>query len=178
MILNRKRRRLNTRLQATKSTTSNPNKVEKIEQQLIVIIDKIKDSIKNQKLADEKRAINTVSVNPRYFFSYAKRFSKKRTNIGPLIDRDNNLQQDPKKMADMLQDQYSSVFSDPEVQTDYNTDQPSEHNTTLENITFTCDDITSAIKEIGEFSACGDDDIPSVILKNCAEDLSYPIMLI
>ena len=80
-------------------------------------------------------------------------------------------------MADMLQDQYSSVFSDPDADTNHHT----EHVpliSILEDIDFTCEDITAAIMEIGEFSACGNNDIPSVILKNCAEELSYPIMQI
>ena len=35
-----------------------------------------------------------------------------------------------------------------------------------------------AIKEIGEYSTCADDDVPAIILKNCASVMSYPILLI
>ena len=59
------------------------------------------------------KAILTLKDNPRYFYSYAKKFAKSKTTIGPLLDSENNLQQDPEKMANLLQDQYSSVFSDP-----------------------------------------------------------------
>ena len=176
-ILNRKRRRFNARLQAAKSVPDNNINVNKIEEELNNVIKQIKTSHHNQKLQDENRAIDAIKENPKYFFSYSKKSRKTKSTIGPLIDNNKQLKQNPKQMADMLQEQYASVFSDPEVNTD---NHPSEHPliSILEDIDFNCEDITSAIKEIGEFSACGDSDIPSVILKNCAEELSYPIWLI
>ena len=137
----------------------------------------IKTSHHNQRLQDENRAINTIKENPKYFFSYSKKSSKCKSTVGPLIDNNNKLQQNPKLMADLLQEQYSSVFSDPDAKVDNHPDHVTL-GSILEDIEFTCEDITAAIKEIGEFSACGDTDIPSVILKNCADELSYPIMLI
>ena len=79
-------------------------------------------------------------------------------------------------MADMLQKQYSSVFSKP--QQVYENNHPQQETTLLEDITFTKDDIFSAIKEIGEHSSSTNDDVPALILKNCASELSYPILLI
>ena len=176
-ILNRKRRKINKRLVAARQNSTNLQYVERIEKQLDEVINKIQESITNQKIADEKYAIKTISINPSYFFSYSKRFSKKATTIGPLIDSDGNLQQHPKKMADMLQQQYASVFSDPNTQTNF-TAQNNEEIPIIDNITFTTEDIITAIKQIGEFSASAEDDIPSVILKHCAAELCYPIMLI
>ena len=176
-ILNRKRRRFNARLQAAKSIEHNKHNITKIEEELSEVIVKIKDCIKNEKLEDERRAIDTIRENPKYFYSYSKKHSKKKSTVGPLIDKDNKLHQDPKQMANMLQDQYSSVFSDPDSKTNHCCDHTSL-NSILDDIDFTCEDITAAIKEIGEFSAGGTNDIPSFILKNCAEELSYPIMLI
>ena len=49
----------------------------------------------------------------RAFTQYNKRVSKLKSNIGTLIDKDGVLQTDPKIMADLLQHQYTSVFSDP-----------------------------------------------------------------
>ena len=45
----------------------------------------------------------------------------------------------------------------------------------LENITFTEEDVVSAIGEINTYAACGEEDIPAIVLKNCKEELSYPI---
>ena len=176
-ILNRKRRKLNNRLlSARSSTNSTQNHIENIENQLSEIIDKIKSSISKQKEAEEAYAVNTVSTNPSYFFSYAKRFNKQRSTTGPLLDSEGKLQQDPKKMADMLQQQYASVFSDPSAKSDFK-EQNHEILQILENIEITCEDIVSAIKEIGEFSSSAGHDIPAIILKNCAQELSYPLKI-
>ena len=40
---------------------------------------------------------------------------------------------------------------------------------------FTPDDIKRAIDEIGTYSSGGDNDIPAIVLKNCKDELSYPI---
>ena len=118
-ILNRKRRRLNPRLQAAKSVENNKHNIDKIEQEFNEVIAKIKESHRNEKLEDERRAIDTIRENPKYFYSYSKKHAKRKSTVGPLIDKDNKLQQDHKKIADMLQDQYTSVFSDPETNTDH-----------------------------------------------------------
>ncbi|KAL5272901.1 hypothetical protein ACHWQZ_G000914 [Mnemiopsis leidyi] len=72
-------------------------------------------------------------------------------------------------MADLLQKQYMSVFSDPKsklkkvpIQQD-----PLYHG--LDNIDFTCDEIIEAIKEIDVNAASWHDDIPAKVLNNCAE---------
>ena len=178
-ILNRKRRKITNRLLTARYKPENPQQIEKIEKQLTDVVNKIKSSIKNQKESDEKRAVNTVTSKPSYFFSYAKRFNKQTTTTGPLLDADGNLQQHPKKMADMLQDQYTSVFSTPDDQTDSPLpQQPEKDSPILDDFTFTQDDVISALKEIGEHSASSEDDIPAIILKHCAEAISYPILLI
>ena len=42
-----------------------------------------------------------LKENPRHFCSYAKRFSKLGSNIGPLKDKDGKFQQDPEEMANI-----------------------------------------------------------------------------
>ena len=51
--------------------------------------------------------------NPSYFYSYAKKFSRVKSKIGPLKDDQGYFVSDPKQMANMLQRQFCSVFSDP-----------------------------------------------------------------
>lgn len=179
IILNRKRRKLTKRLSESKeeiqTKPQTPQQIAKIEKQLNEVIDKLKNSIKAQMVNEEDKAVKSVGENPSYFFSYAKRHAKHQTTVGPLIDNDGKLQQHPKKMADMLQEQYSSVFSEP---SDNSVNQPQQDTTVIEDITFTKEDVISAIKEIGEHSSSADDDIPAIVLKNCANELSYPILQI
>ena len=125
----------------------------------------------------ELKAVECVKNNPKYFFSYAKRFSKLKSNIGPLRDTESGiLQHDPQKMAEILQTQYSSVFSDPKNPKKRNTlDDTSRPPDTLTGIVFTVEDIISAIDEINPDSATSDGDIPAKILKFCKKPLSQAL---
>ena len=58
----------------------------------------------------EHKAVSAITRNSKYFFSYAKKFSTISTALGPLIDMDNKVISCPQKMADMLAEQYNSVF--------------------------------------------------------------------
>jgi hypothetical protein len=92
---------------------------------------------------------------------------------------DKNLEDDPKKMADLLQQQYSSVFSDPKSNKKKCPCLKNLNITkTLSEIDITTENIIKAIDEIGIDAACGEDDIPAIVLKNCKHAISNPIMLI
>ena len=62
----------------------------------------------------ERKAIEKIKANPRAFFTYSKSKSKTTTTIGPLLDKDKKLQTDPLTMSNILQDQYTKVFSNPD----------------------------------------------------------------
>ena len=81
-------------------------------------------------------------------------------------------------MADILQNQYSSVFSDPNNPKKKSPNLKLNIEDIISDIAFTCDDVVNAINEISENSACGDNDIPALILKKCKDSISYPILLI
>ena len=98
---------------------------------------KIKESIEQQELEKETKVLEKIKENPRYFYSYAKRFSKRPSTIGPLLNDKNELEADPKKMADLLQQQYSSVFSDPKCENKKCPNQKIEIKSTLSDIVFT-----------------------------------------
>ena len=113
-ITNRKRRKLNGRLKALKQVNPTSPNIRDIEDQLSLIQIELRDLYYSEQNDKEKRAVETLKSNPRYFFSYAKKFSKLRCNTGPLRDKNGHLQSDLKEMADILQDQYISVFSNTE----------------------------------------------------------------
>ena len=75
---------------------------------------KIRDNIRSSQFQRESRALNVIKSNLKYFYSYAKRFSKVKSRIGLLKKlTDGNYENDPSKMAAMLQEQFCEVFSDP-----------------------------------------------------------------
>ena len=122
--------------------------------------------------------MRAVKDNPRYFFSYAKRFSKSSSTVGPLKSSDGSLTQDPKEMADLLQRQYLSVFSNPKSDDKRVPPSDSLPDFEIEEIDFNCDDIISAIKEIDPNASSCPNDIPAKILHKCCNQLAYPILSI
>ena len=177
--LHRNKRNLQKNLNMLQTLTPlKTRKIQKIKDKLEEIHTQIKESIDEQRIDEERRAVQAIKKNPRYFFSYSKKHAKCKCKIGPLLDLENKLQNDPKKMANLLQNQYSSVFSDPKSKKKKAPKIEQITNKILENITFTTDDIEKAINEINTYSACGEDDIPAIILKNCKSELSYPIWMI
>ena len=86
----------------------------------------------------------------------------------------NSLEQlvkDPKEMADILQNQYKSVFSDPDSATKVVPTATETLSYCMENINLSCDEIITAIKEIDINAASCPDDIPVKILHKCCEIL-------
>ena len=114
--------------------------------------------------------------NHNFFFSYAKGFAKQRSIVGLLI-KGGNLSHDPFEMANILQEQYKSAFSNPKS-ADKSLPCNSRTSVSLEDISFSTSDIEDAIDEIDRNSSTTDNDIPAVVLKECKAVLSYPIFLI
>ena len=81
-------------------------------------------------------------------------------------------------MADLLQDQYAAVFSNPENKSKKVPSSPDKSEIHIEDLEFSREDIEKAIDEISENSACGENDIPAIILKRCKLTISHPIKLI
>ena len=80
-------------------------------------------------------------------------------------------------MANLLQKQFYSVFSNPDSQLRKNPDFP-QADVTLEDIDFTIDDIQEAIDNMQLGAAPGDDEVPVVLLKNCEVAISLPLYLL
>ena len=105
--------------------------------------------------SEERNIIKDIKDNPKSFFSYVKSKSKSKSLISLLIDKRNNIVTDPKKMADLFQDFFTSVFSDPGVPdkkmpdfTKPNIVKP------LEPLTYNLQDIETAIDDIKESAGC------------------------
>ena len=81
-------------------------------------------------------------------------------------------------MADLLQCQYTSVFSDPNDPKAKLSPLNVNFLEPLTDFTFSPAEIQAAIEEIDENSSCGENDIPAKVLRQCRTNLSYPIYLL
>ena len=166
-ILMRKRRKLIQKY----SATSSDNHKEKIRKKLIQIEITLQKSHQKGLERKEQLALKAIRTNPKYFFSYAKQFSKSKSKIGPLLDKLNNYTYSSPEMAEILSSQYSSVFTktspSPYHEMEEDTDIPM-----ITDIHFTEEDIVDAIDELSNTAASGPDGMAAIFLKKCKNSLS------
>ena len=124
----------------------------------------------------ELKAIAKIRTKPKYFYSYAKRLSKTKQNISQLFNKEGKITTDRKQVADILQNQFVSAFSNP---SNPKKALPSSANPslTLADINFAEDDIIKAIDEIDTNSSCPDYCTPAIVLKRCKSSLVKPLLM-
>ena len=157
-----KRCRLQKRHKRSTSTITR----DKIWKELVQIEKSLHKSRQSSKQHAENRAINAIKRNSKYFYTYAKKFSKTSTRIGPLKDKQNNWIHKSSEIAELLSNQFKSVFSIP--------DTPCPTKETLFNseadlcdIDFTASDFIAAINELSATAGSGPDGLPSILIKKC-----------
>ena len=180
-ILMRRRCKVNKQMSSAKSDA----KKNKLMSEAKDIEKKLQESYRNEKSEMEHKAVSAIKKNSKYFYSYAKKFSKIATGIGPFVDQANNIVTCPLKMAHMLADQYCSVFSLPkdpllDAEDIFPEKEGATHQSGAQlcNIDFSEADIIKAICEISPTAAAGPDRFPAMLLKQCRTALSKPLYLI
>ena len=160
----------------------NPN--QRQTEQLEDIELRIKKSHIAERLHNEHIAIDKITTNSKYFFSYANKTRKGRDKIGPLINKETkDIISDPTKIAEALQSKYCSVFTKPDDSKHIpNINEFFSDNLNgvsgISDINISEEDIITAIKQIKPNSAAGPDGIPIILLKECCEELSKPLAVI
>ena len=171
-----RKKKTHTRLQCIKSGNPLSTKISKLENQIHSIATKLKSLSFNKLEEKEKNAIKKIRSKPKYFYSYAKKLSKTKQTISQLFDSKGNLQSERKRVADILQDQFVSSFSNPD---NPEIKMPSllKPSRELPDITFAKQDLLNAIEEVNENSSCPDYCIPAIVLKRCKKSIVEPLFL-
>ena len=174
-ILMRRRNRLNKRFSRATSTRSK----EALRAELVDIEKKLQKSRKDSRNYQEQKAIKAIQKNSKYFFAYAKKFSKTKPGIGPLKDKNGNFVFKKHEITEVLSEQYNSVFTQP------TTPCPSEYSLfpddgpeQLKEITFTEEDFILAIDELSANSGSGPDGLPSILLKKCKRQYARALKIL
>jgi hypothetical protein len=110
------------------------------------------------------------SNNSKPFWNYIK--SKKQDNIGVApLKLDGNLVTDSKGKANILINQFKSVFT---IEKDSNKmpDVPHGHITNLEHFIITTEGVQKLLKRVNPAKAVGPDGIPNIVLKTCADTIA------
>ena len=180
--LRRKKKRVLARYNALLSKShSNPEHVAALQSKLALICYEIKDKINKSLDRKEALALSRIKANPKYFFSYAKSLSKVKSSISMLVTSDDSITNNPSKMADILQNQFTSVFSDPNAPNvkapDFDVPSIKEQSNEL-GFYMTDEQAIAAIDKISSNAASGPDGVPVTLLKTCSRELCQPIKLI
>ena len=157
--------------------STNHQTKENVLNQIKEIENNLKMTINTEINPRETRAIATIKKNPKYFYKFIKNNSKIRVGIGPLQDEEGNLAPNNKKMSELLNEQYNSVFSapDPKMTIKYPNDFFGDpQGNTLSDINITREDIIYAIKTISQNSSGGPDEFPAILLKPCSKSPPAP----
>ena len=102
--------------------------------------------------------------------------------VGPLLDEHNCYEARPKEMANLLSQQYQSVFSTPKeslVEKDiFFPEVDPAADKVLHEILPTQDDFIAAISELSPTAGSGPDGYPAVLLLRCKTELSKPLTIL
>ena len=179
--LRRKRNRQMARLRTLSDNGASPEHILRVSNKIALLQYDIKEACVKRLDYKEQKAVERIKANPKFFYSYAKSLSNIKSSINMLFDYNGEIKTDPKKIADLLQQQFSSVFSDPncpDVEDPVFPPPEIGKPFRFQEFVLNEEDIISAIAKIPSDSASGPDGIPAILLKNCAEELAYPIKLI
>ena len=136
LALIRRKKRLNHKINFRKYSCENfpCNLIEKLEKKKEALELQIRESIKIEQEKNEINAIEKMKTNPKMFYSYVKKFRKTESKIGPLKDEQGMIHADAKVKAELLQKQYTKVFSDPRKASTDHINPNDELNYKLSNI--------------------------------------------
>ena len=170
-VLMRKRTAYRSKLHKANNETRKTS----LKTKLIQIERSLQDSYQSQAVYDESKAVEAIRENPKYFYSYAKKRQKLKSEIGPLMNSKGIPTNKPQEMAELLSEQFLKAFSSPmSLPLDLSTTpQPN-----INDLHFTPAMIIEAINEVRNNSAPGPDRFPAILLKNCRDELAYPLYLI
>ena len=181
-ILSRKKRKLQKKLdEAISNPSSSQESIELLENRIALLHFEIRDTIVSERNFREELAVGKVKSNPKYFYSYAKRFSRQKQSISMIFDQQKNICTDPEQIANVLQNQFQSVFSNPEEVDLTAADFPTptiKKGFTDSDLTFSEEDVVCAIDDIKADAAPGPDGIPTILLKMCKNALARPIHIL
>ena len=132
----------------------------------------------------ESKAVSSLKDSPSSFFAFVNSKRKERSHIGPLKEVRNGVPHyiyDPKRMADILSKQYTSVFSKPvpdkkvvDPSIFFNTELPN-HINSLTDIVFNPDDIEEMLKELKITAANGPKGWSAYLLHKYSNIFAAPI---
>ena len=178
-ILFRQRKRKQKILKSLRPSSA---RATRLSIEILEIEQRLKNSLEAEYEEEERKAIVNIPVNSKYFYSFARKYQKVKSGIGPLKDGD-TLITSPQDICDCLSTHLSSVYTTPDPNQKIHDpvsffDLNNRNSPSLQDIDFTEDMIESAIATLKPNSAAGPDHISALLLKTCKKELKKPIFIL
>jgi len=71
---------------------------------------RIQDLLVISRKQEEEKIIFAIEDNPKFFYKYAAKYSKTKSNVGPLINEDGQSVHKLKEISEKLRLQYENVL--------------------------------------------------------------------
>ena len=119
---------------------------------------------------------NDLKDNSKWFWSFVKSKRQESTGVAPLINKDRYFQSYPTKKAEILSQQFQSVYTkeDPNNIPDK---RPSPYSS-MADITVNPNGVKKLLKELRPYKSSGPDRIPTFILRGAADELAPMLSVI
>ena len=176
----RKRTKLLKNLKKSKG-----KKMKKITVQIEELDTLIKESIDNERNAEERKAVEQIKTNTKFFYKFAQKRANMKSGICQLIKPNGTICNTEEEVAHVLSEQYRLAFSKPmtcsEISdseefflTSFNAEDFMQEFSfdPLTDISFSEVDVENIFKNFKEGSSAGPDGFPSTILKQCHKQLA------
>ena len=136
----------------------------------------VKSLIKRKHREYLAKVEDSLSSNPKHFWSYHKAILHHRTSPSTIITYNGASAKTASEKANLFNQYFSSTFSHPstdnvnEVTSSYSF--PLKTDTLLSNITLCVEEVSDCLNSLDTTKACGPDGIPSRLLKECSQQIA------
>ena len=124
----------------------------------------------------ERKLAKNFKKNPRQFYSHLNNHTKSRAQVGPLQNADKTQVSDSQGMCNILNAQFSSVFTDEDT-----TSIPSPQqmcNAEVETLSITEDMFKERLSKVKKNGAPGPDNVTQLVLAELEEVIAVPLCII
>ena len=129
--------------------------------------------VKKAKREKEKNVAKEAKSNPKALFQYISSKTKTRENVPNLEKQDGTLTKNDAEKVEVLSQFFKSVYTKEDTTNIPEFERRTSN--TLSSVSVTTDDIRCHLKSLNVNKSSGPDGVHPRLLKECAEELAYPL---
>ncbi len=131
-------------------------------------------SFRRSRAAYEQNIVGTAISNPEVIFRYVREGTKKRDPIPGLRRPDGSIETNDEEKAQLFANHFQTAYIRERSLPDVGPPSHTE-NAKIEYVQILCNDVKKILKSLKKDKSPGPDGIPPILLKELAEEISYPL---